>query len=197
MIAKGLDFPNVTLVGVINADVGLHLPDFRASERTFQLLSQVSGRAGRGSRGGQVIIQTFNPEHPAITLAAAHDYKTFVEVELNHRQVHGYPPYQRLVRVIVRSRHQEHANQCANRLAEALRAALKTVTPLHNQPMDVRLLGPAEAPVFRLKGYYRFHLQLQSASAGLLHQVLRSVAGSFRAPSDVEYTIDVDPLNML
>jgi primosomal protein N' (replication factor Y) len=197
MIAKGLDFPNVTLVGVINADIALHLPDFRAAERTFQLLSQVAGRAGRGSQGGQVLIQTFNPEHPAITMAAAHDFKSFVAVELGHRQAHAYPPYQRLVRLIVRSRTQESASRCADGLAAALRSALKNVQPHHDQPKDVRILGPAEAPVFRLKGYYRFHLQLQSASAGLLHQVLRTVAGTFRVPHDVEYTIDVDPLNML
>src|SRR5213078_4292023 len=92
MIAKGLDFPNVTLVGVVNADVGLHLPDFRAAERTFQLLAQVSGRAGRGPRGGRVLVQTFNPEHPSIALAATHDYSRFVAVEMAQRKEHKYPP---------------------------------------------------------------------------------------------------------
>jgi primosomal protein N' (replication factor Y) len=197
MIAKGLDFPNVTLVGVINADVGLHLPDFRAAERTFQLLSQVAGRAGRGERPGQVLIQTFNPEHPAIALATTHDYLKFVEGELAHRSEHKYPPYQRLVRVIVRSRKQEEAGHFADQLAHAVSAALKTVIPPANQVMDLRVLGPAEAPVFRLKGYFRFHLQLQSASPGILHQVLRQVVPTLRVPSNVEFTLDVDPLNML
>src|SRR5207302_6488317 len=103
MIAKGLDFPNVTLVGVVNADVGLHIPDFRSAERTFQLLAQVSGRTGRGPRGGRVLVQTCNPEQPSIALAATHDYASFVERELAHRKEHLYPPYQRLVRLIVRS----------------------------------------------------------------------------------------------
>src|SRR4029079_1728428 len=93
MIAKGLDFPNVTLVGVVNADVGLHVPDFRSAERTFQLLSQVAGRAGRGPRGGRVVIQTFTPLHPSIAQAKAHDYAGFVAAELNHRRAHHYPPF--------------------------------------------------------------------------------------------------------
>ena len=126
MIAKGLDFPNVTLVGVINADVGLHLPDFRAAERTFQLLSQVAGRAGRGPRGGRVQIQTYSPEHPCIALAAKHDYETFVVGELGQRRLHNYPPYQRLVRLIVRSLDQDAAEQFADRLAGAFRAALQS-----------------------------------------------------------------------
>jgi hypothetical protein len=124
MIAKGLDFPNVMLVGVINADVGLHLPDFRATERTFQLLSQVAGRAGRGPRGGRVLIQTYTPEHPCITLAASHDYERFAEREMVQRRLHGYPPYQRLVRLIVRSLNQEAAATFAERLAGAFRPAL-------------------------------------------------------------------------
>src|SRR5205085_10418482 len=153
MIAKGLDFPNVTLVGVVNADVGLHLPDFRAAERTFQLLAQVSGRAGRGPRGGRVLVQTFNPEHPSIALAATHDYNRFVAVEMAHRKAHKYPPYQRLVRLIVRGRDQEEAGAFADRLAAGFRAALASLKGQDGGPLDVRLLGPAEAPVFRLQGY--------------------------------------------
>jgi primosomal protein N' (replication factor Y) len=201
MIAKGLDFPNVTLVGVINADVGLHLPDFRAGERTFQLLSQVAGRAGRGPRGGRVLIQTFTPEHPCIALAAGHDFGRFVERELEQRRLHGYPPYQRLVRLIVRSLDQEAAAQFAERLAGAFRAALaneaRRSSAVPQQPANVRLLGPAEAPVFRLNGYYRFHFQLQSPSAAQLHRVLREVVAVVRPPSGVEFQIDVDPFNML
>ena len=125
MIAKGLDFPNVTLVGVINADVGLHMPDFRAAERTFQLLSQVAGRAGRGARNGQVLIQTFNPDHAAITLAAKHDYNAFVAGEMAHRREHKYPPYQRLIRIIVRSRNEDEAEAFADQMADALESAKK------------------------------------------------------------------------
>jgi len=194
MIAKGLDFPNVTLVGVVNADVGLHIPDFRSAERTFQLLSQVSGRAGRGPRGGRVFIQTFNPEHPSVVRAAAHDYLGFVNAELPHRQAHHYPPFQRLARLIIRSKKQEAAAAFAERLAGVFNVALsRQAAPAE----AVRLLGPAEAPVFRLKNYYRFHFQLQSASAAVLHQLLRDVLATARAPAGVEFTVDIDPYNML
>jgi primosomal protein N' (replication factor Y) len=194
MIAKGLDFPNVTLVGVVNADVGLHLPDFRAAERTFQLLAQVAGRAGRGERGGKVMIQTYTPDHPSISLAATHDYLTFAELELVHRKEHQYPPYQRLVRLIVRSQDEGAAMTFAETLAGAFREALKRAD---RQSPGLRLLGPAEAPVYRLNGYYRYHFQLQSASPRVLHEVLREVLSVARAPSSVEYQVDVDPFNML
>jgi primosomal protein N' (replication factor Y) len=197
MIAKGLDFPNVTLVGVVNADVGLHLPDFRAAERTFQLLAQVSGRAGRGPRGGRVLVQTFNPEHPSIALAAAHDYNRFVAVEMAHRKAHKYPPYQRMARLIVRGREQEEAGAFADRLAVGFRTALASLKGPDGAALDVRLLGPAEAPVFRLKGYYRFHFQLQSPSPAALHRLLRAVLPTARTPSGVELSVDVDPLDML
>jgi primosomal protein N' (replication factor Y) len=199
MIAKGLDFPNVTLVGVINADIGLHLPDFRAAERTFQLLSQVAGRAGRGPRGGRVLVQTYQPEHPAIALAAAHNYEAFVAGELAHRRAHNYPPYHRLVRLMVRSRNQEDAASFAQRLAGAFRTALEQMKAAgpDGTPAPLRLLGPAEAPVFRLKGYYRFHFQLQSPSPGSLHQLLRRVVGTVRPPNGVDFTVDVDPQDML
>ncbi len=197
MIAKGLDFPNVTLVGVVNADMGLHLPDFRAAERTFQLLAQVSGRAGRGPRGGRVLVQTYNPEHPSIALAATHDYLRFVAIETAHRKAHKYPPYQRMARLIVRSRAQQEAGDFANRLAIGFRTALERLKGPDGAPLEVRVLGPAEAPVFRLKGYYRFHFQLQSPSPATLHQLLRAVLPGARTPSHVELTVDVDPLDML
>jgi primosomal protein N' (replication factor Y) (superfamily II helicase) len=195
MIAKGLDFPNVTLVGVVNADVGLHLPDFRSAERTFQLLAQVAGRTGRGPRGGRVLVQTFNPEHPSIALAATHDYLGFVVEELRHRRQHQYPPYQRLVRLIVRGRVQEDAAAFADQMAAAFHGAMENLGV--EQPAELRLLGPAEAPVFRLKGYHRYHFQLQSASSATLHRVIRAALPGARPPQGVEYTLDVDPLNML
>jgi primosomal protein N' (replication factor Y) len=195
MIAKGLDFPNVTLVGVVNADLGLHVPDFRSAERTFQLLSQVAGRTGRGPLGGRVLIQTFTPEHPCIALAATHDYAGFVAAELAHRRAHNYPPYQRLARVIIRSREQQAGADFAEHLAGAFHAAVQALAA--SDPAGVRILGPAEAPVFRLKGYFRYHFQLQSASPGLLHQVLRGVLPHQRMPASVEFTLDVDPFNML
>jgi primosomal protein N' (replication factor Y) len=195
MIAKGLDFPNVTLVGVINADVGLHVPDFRSAERTFQLLSQVAGRTGRGPRGGRVLVQTLTPEHPCIALAAAHDYAGFVASELAHRRQHNYPPYQRLARVIVRSHDQAAAAGFAETMADALYRAQRALAGLKQG--EVRVLGPAEAPVFRLKGYFRYHFQLQSASAAALHHLLRAVIPTLRMPAGIEYSLDVDPIQML
>jgi primosomal protein N' (replication factor Y) len=195
MIAKGLDFPNVTLVGVVNADVALHVPDFRSAERTFQLLSQVAGRAGRGPSGGKVLVQTFTPEHPCIAHAATHDYEAFVKGELKHRQEHGYPPYQRLARIVVRAKEQQAGAGLADRMAEAFRQGLQSLRG--EGPAEVRLLGPAEAPVFRLKGYYRYHYQLQSSSAGMLHKLLRAVLPGLQPPAGVELTLDVDPFSML
>jgi primosomal protein N' (replication factor Y) len=197
MIAKGLDFPNVTLVGVVNADVALHLPDFRAAERTFQLLAQVAGRTGRGPRGGRVFVQTYSPEHPAIACAATHDYRAFVGGELAHRHEHQYPPYQRLARLLVRSREPQQAGEFADRLSESFRAALDRLRGSDGSPLPIRLLGPAEAPVFRLKGFHRFHFQLQSPSSGALHQLLRDVLPTQRLPTGVEITLDIDPIDML
>ena len=196
MIAKGLDFPNVTLVGVINADVGLHLPDFRAAERTFQILAQVAGRAGRGPKGGRVLVQTHTPDHPCIAMAAHHDFLKFANQELAHRKMHGYPPYHRLARLIVRSQDQTAAANFADLLAGTFREAMKHPGRTTTET-ELRLLGPAEAPVFRLNGYYRFHFQLQCPSAGLLHQVLREVLTVAKVPHGIEFQVDVDPFNMM
>lgn len=198
MIAKGLDFPNVTLVGVVNADVGLHLPDFRAAERTFQLLAQVAGRTGRGDKGGQVYIQTFTPEHPCIALAARHDYSTFAAQELSHRRQHQYPPYQRLARLIVRSEKETQASDFAEKLAGAFQEAIRRAkqSPL-TEAHTVRLLGPAECPVYKLKNFYRFHFQLQAEKSGPLHAILKDVLAMVRPPHGVEFQVDVDPYSMV
>lgn len=195
MIAKGLDFPLVTVVGVVNADVGLHHADFRAGERTFQLLAQVAGRTGRGAQVGTVYIQTMQPEHPSIALAAKHDFLAFAQEEMRIRQAHKYPPFERMARLIVRSKDEKAGNDYADRLAAAFRVELERRQNA-GEP-TLRLLGPAEAPVFRLKGYYRFHFQLHSASSAVLHQVLRAVLPSVRAGADVELTVDIDPQDML
>ncbi len=196
MIAKGLDFPNVTLVGVVNADAGLHLPDFRAAERTFQLLAQVAGRAGRGDKGGRVLIQTYTPEHPCIALAAKHDYPSFAKLELGFRREHAYPPYQRMARLIVRSVKQDAAEKFSDQLAGSFKQANIRASGA-GKPLSVRILGPAECPVFKLNDYYRFHFQLLSATSGVLHSVLREVLAVTKAPSGVEFQVDVDPYNML
>ena len=196
MIAKGLDFPNVTLVGVVNADVGLHLPDFRSAERTFQLLAQVAGRAGRGERGGHVLVQTFTPDHPCITLASHHNYAEFAKLELVHRKLHKYPPFERMARLIVRSEKEDAACAFADVLATAFKEAMKRSANAQGQT-PVRLLGPAECPVFRLNNFYRFHFQLQSDSSAVLHEVLRNVLALAKPPSGVEFQVDIDPYSML
>ena len=197
MIAKGLDFPNVTLVGVINADVGLHFADFRAPERTFQLLAQVAGRTGRGPRGGRVLVQAYNPEHPSIALAAKHDFLTFAKEELDARRKHCYPPYHRMARLVMRGKDEKIVSDFADHLAAAFPPAIAAMQIPGEPPKELRVLGPAEAPVYRLKNHYRFHFQLQSASSGFLHQVLRRVIPSVKTPSGVELTVDIDPQDML
>ncbi|MGL6075335.1 MAG: replication restart helicase PriA [Fimbriiglobus sp.] len=205
MIAKGLDFPNVTLVGVINADIGLHLPDFRAAERTFQILAQVAGRSGRGEKGGTVMVQTFTPDHPCIALAAKHDYLEFARLELAHRKTHQYPPYHKLARLIIRSEKEPNASKFADQLAGIFREAVMRLARQEQPNLlpgqvpvpPVRVLGPAECPVFKLNDYYRFHFQLQAESSGTLHQVLREVLAVAKPPHGVEFQVDIDPFSMM
>lgn len=194
MIAKGLDFPNVTLVGVIHADIALHIPDFRSAERTFQLLAQVAGRTGRGPAGGMVLVQTFNPEQPCIQLAARHDFPAFADTELRHRKELGYPPFSRLVRILLRGKEADVVRQEADRLAEAFRHQLLRLT---SRKASVRILGPAETPVARLMGYYRYHFQVQSPSATAVHELLRLVWSDYKPVRGVEVSVDVDPYNLL
>lgn len=189
MIAKGLDYPRVTLVGVVDADVGLHLPDFRASERTFQLLSQVAGRAGRGTLGGEALIQTRMPVHYAIRTAREHDYEAFAERELAERAGPGYPPHSRLVNVIVTSRDPETAANAAEAAAAWVDRRL-SATP-------VELVGPAPAPIERLQRRWRWHFLLRSRSARALGAVTRAFSKDFRPPSDARVLIDRDPMALL
>ena len=158
--------------------------------------AQVAGRTGRGSQGGYVFIQTMQPEHPSIALAVNHDYLTFAKDEMQVRRLHNYPPFQRMARLIVRSRDEKAGNDYADQLAAAFRLELDR-RKRNAEPADLRLLGPAEAAVFRLKGYFRFHFQLHSASSATLHQVLRAVLPTVRGPSGVELTVDIDPQDML
>ena len=188
MIAKGLDFPNVTLVGVVNADTALHLPDFRAGERTFQLVAQVAGRTGRGDRPGKVLVQTFAPEEPAIEMASRHDYEGFAALELPRRALVGAPPYGRIARVLARGESEGAVEACLGALAEALQAA---------NAGDVRILGPAPAPVTKVRDQYRFHLQLRSPTVKAIQALLHNVVAVFKVPAGVEIAVDVDPVSML
>jgi primosomal protein N' (replication factor Y) len=196
MIAKGLDFPNVTLVGVINADVGIHLPDFRATERTFQLLTQVAGRAGRGPKGGEVFIQTSLPNHYAVVAAMDHDFITFAAKEMETRGEPSYPPHSRLVNVVV-SGMEETATQ------EAAVAAAAWVQGLiaAQRVGDVLLTGPAPAPIDRIRGRWRWHFLLRSHSAQTLGKVSRYFYERWRphAPksADIRVVVDRDPVALL
>jgi primosomal protein N' (replication factor Y) len=188
MIAKGLDFPNVTLVGVVSADTALHLPDFRAAERTFQLVAQVAGRTGRGEKPGRVIVQTLSPDHPAIRSAARHDYHAFVQSELPVREIHGVPPYGRLVRLIARGPVEASVAEYLKVLAAAFRSAA---------PLSVRILGPAPAPVLKIRNLYRYHLQLRCPNSKPLQALAKTVPALHPPPHGVELAIDVDPIAML
>lgn len=190
MIAKGLDFPNVTLVGVVNADTMLHQPDLRAAERTFQLIAQVAGRTGRSAKGGRVLVQTSCPAEPAILHAAQHDYIRFAERELRNRREMDAPPFHHFARVILRGRDESRVKQGARDLAEVLR---QEATDLH---VPVRILGPAPAPIARQKHYYRYHLQLAAEQTVQIHQLWRHAADKLPKTLDVEHVIDVDAINM-
>ena len=187
MIAKGLDFPNVTLVGVILADLSLQMPDFRAAERTFQLLTQVSGRAGRGDVPGEVYIQTYAPFHPAVQTARRADYETFYDQEIEMRRELGYPPYSRLTTVLFKGKDEAETGRCAQAFADALAAGL---------PPGVRLTGPAPAPLAKAKGYHRAQFMLRSAAARDYVPALRALLGSFRGPKGVTISANVDALSL-
>jgi primosomal protein N' (replication factor Y) len=191
MIAKGLDFPNVTLVGVVLADTALHLPDFRASERTFQLLVQVAGRTGRGPKGGRVLVQTFSPEHPAIQAAVRHDYTAFADYELPTRQQLTYPPFAAMARFVVRGESEITTRETATALAQRLTEALTA------RQVDARVLGPAPAPLAKLRGKYRFQIQTQGLDAEGLHASIVAAASDFRTVDEVQWIVDIDPLEML
>ncbi len=191
MIAKGLDFPNVTLVGVINADTALHFPDFRASERTFQLVTQVAGRTGRSERGGHVLVQTFSPEHPAIVAATKHDYRMFADQELPVREEYGYPPYSSMMRGIIRGPSERTTEGFAEHLCEEIQRGIDEQCP------DARLLGPSPAPIGKLRGKFRFHFLLFGQNFERLRAIVRETTANAKPPEDVQWVIDVDSLDML
>ena len=191
MIAKGLDFPNVTLVGVVNADTALHLADFRAAERTFQLLVQVAGRTGRGDQGGRVLVQTFNPDHVAIKAAMRHDYRTFADQELPMREHLSYPPFADMARLVVRGSVEAPTREFAGYIGQRLQAAIK------EREIEARILGPAPAPIPKLRGKYRYQLQVQSRDTAGLHAALVQATADLKPPGDVQWIVDVDPIEML
>ena len=192
MVTKGHDLPNVTLVGVLNADAALSIPDFRAAERCFQLLVQVAGRAGRGDRPGRVVVQTWDPRNPAIALAAKHDTDAFLELEIANRIELGYPPLTRAALVRVDAVDESRAREACARLAEVAGAS----EPVRRG--RVALQGPAPAPIARIRGRWRFRLMLRAAERGHLRTVLGDVDGARgQLGRDVRAAIDVDPVQLL
>ncbi|HEY8368818.1 MAG TPA: primosomal protein N', partial [Thermodesulfobacteriota bacterium] len=198
MVAKGHDFAGVTLVGVLLAESGLSLPDFRAAERTVQLLTQVAGRAGRGDAPGRVIVQSYDPDHPAIRFAAAHDADGFYAVELAARRELGYPPFRRLVNLRVDAASESAARRAAGWLATRAAARLAADASLAGQ---VEVVGPAPAPLARLRGRHRWQLLLKGRGSGAVRRLAAALAAEARKPGGLSrgtmLSIDVDPANLL
>jgi primosomal protein N' (replication factor Y) len=188
MIAKGLHFPNVTLVGIINADLGLHIPDFRAGERTVQLLTQVAGRAGRGDIEGEVVVQSFTPFHPAIQFARHHDFQGFLDQELDFRRQWQYPPFSHLVMIVVRSEHQGRAELSMQTLAKRLSEGM---------PDGVVLGEPAPAPLEKSHGQFRYHLMLRTKAIVRLSRHVHAVLERLTLPEDVLVAVDVDAYQLM
>jgi primosomal protein N' (replication factor Y) len=191
MIAKGHDFPAVTLVGVVDADVGLNVPDFRSAEKTFQLVTQAAGRAGRGEAGGEVIIQTMNPGHYALRHSRTHDYDGFYEEEIGYRTELGYPPVRRMVKIEVKSSQEKTASEAARTAQNRIRHLMKG--------KEVTLLGPAPSPISKARGRYRFQMLLLSAR----REVIRRLAVEARTAVEEKFgrtcqvIVDVDPVNLM
>jgi len=218
MIAKGLHFPNVTLVGIIHADMALHQPDFRAAERTFQLLTQVAGRAGRGDVEGEVFVQSFTPFHPAIQYARRHDYTGFYEQEIEFRQQLRYPPFSRVALLTLKGRNEDKVKFSAEHLKRELEKALgraqETGTrgkgetadaPGLKSPSgsaadsafpDLILAGPAPAPLLRAESFYRYQIMLRTARMAALSRRLGTLLPNLSLPEDVTLVVDVDPVSL-
>ena len=188
MIAKGLHFPNVTLVGIINADLALHLPDFRAGERTFQLLTQVAGRAGRGETAGEVFVQTFTPFSPSIQFARHHDFPGYFQQELEFRERCDFPPFKHAILITVRSTHEGRAKLSAETLQRRLKEAL---------PQECILGDATPAPLEKLQGQFRFHILIRSEAIIRLSRLVRETLDKLPFPEDVAVTVDVDPYQLL
>ena len=191
IIAKGLDFPNVRLVGVVSADTALNLPDFRAGERTFQLISQVAGRAGRGEHPGLVIVQTFSPNDPAIMLASKHDYDTFARQEIELRRRVGLPPVTRMARIVVRQTDLVKAHELARKLADAL------VSFNQQLGLGVAIRGPMPCPIARIAGFHRIQIELIADTAATMQKLLTTARNQRLLHADARTAVDVDPVELM
>ncbi|HPD80956.1 MAG TPA: primosomal protein N', partial [Spirochaetales bacterium] len=192
MVAKGLNIPRVKLVGIVMADMGLAIPDFRAQERTFALITQVAGRAGRFTKGGKVILQTWRPKYFVIQHAANNELEDFYEKELVQRREQFFPPFSRIIRLIIRSKNLDKAQTTAQELCRICEHYQKMFTYNGSE-----LLGPIECPIFRITGYYRYHILLRASDLKPIHDLLYSVLQTFQKPGGVDIDIDVDPQNFM
>ena len=189
MIAKGLHFPNVTLVGIIHADLSLHIPDFRAGERTFQLLTQVAGRAGRGDVEGEVYVQSFTPFHPAIQYARRHDFTGFFEQEIEFRRELRYPPVSRVALLTLRGRSEDRVKFFADNLRKEMDA-------LAGELGGTIVAGPAPAPLLRAESFYRYQVMIRTGNMAALSRKLSAKAKALKTPDDIRLVIDIDPLTL-
>ena len=192
MIAKGLDFPRVTVVGVVDADVALNLPDFRAAERTFDLLTQVAGRTGRGPLGGRVIVQTRAPAHHAVVYAARHDVRGFMGTEVAERRTPPYPPHVQLVNAVVSGSDERAVARSAGGVADWLRALLAA-----RPELGASVLGPAPCPIERIRERWRWHLLIKAAEPGPLTRLVRYLVARAPVPGGVRLVVDRDPVSLL
>lgn len=190
MIAKGLHFPNVTLVGIIHADLGLHVPDFRAGERTFQLLTQVAGRAGRGDIEGEVWVQAFTPFHPAIQYARRHDFLGFYDQEVEFREQLRYPPFARVALLTFKGRNEEKVDFTAKHFR-------KLLEPLATEFPDLKIAGPAPAPLAKAETFHRHQIMLRAVLMSRLSRRLNDISLAHSLPQDIRLTIDIDPMNLM
>jgi primosomal protein N' (replication factor Y) (superfamily II helicase) len=189
MIAKGHDLPDVTLVGIVDCDVGLHIPDFRAAERAFQLLTQVAGRAGRRERQGHVLLQTRVPQHPSLQMTAASNFLGFAEQELKMREMLGYPPFQRLLRIIVGAEEKSVASSIASIIAQRAQHSCDS--------LGISLLGPAPAPVEKVRNFWRFHILFKAQSAAKLQSLMHRLKSEVSGERHARIVFDLDPQDML
>ena len=193
MLAKGLDNPNVTLVGVINADNGFNLPDFRSCERGFQLLTQVAGRAGRGNNPGEVYFQTYNPDFFGLETAKEQDYETFYKTEIDARENFDYPPFSQIIRIILSSKNQYRAERSAQEIA----MRLNDIVDNRQLTEPIAVLGPNPCVIERLQEYYRFQILIKNKLEEKGRRFILNFLAQIKLPEDIRLTIDVDPIDIL
>lgn len=191
MVAKGLDFPSVTLVGIVSADTALRFPDFRAAEKTFQLVAQAAGRSGRGEKEGIVVAQSYQPDHPALKAAAEHDYERFARHEAPIRKQYGYPPYAQMIRVIIRGKDESSTSLATIEFAKAMNSEWESAE------LAVKPLGPAPCPIAKIKDYFRFHYMIRGNDLAPAKPLLLQKLKAHTWPEGAQWAIDVDPMDIL